>query len=287
VSAALRDALLRIAEDPQLDPAVAGVRVHVAHAPWPPVPVLFEPMLYLVVQGGKRLLAGEREVAYGPDTLVTLAADLPAMVEVTEASTQRPYLSLEVPVELDVLTALIAELPPRPRLDVPALGVHPLPEGVLEPALRLARLVEVPGDAAVLAPAARREILYRVLGTPGGDALRCLAVTDSALASVRHVMGWMQRHLDGPVPVEHLAAMASMSPSAFHRHFRQATGTSPTSYHKVVRLHAARRRLAARAGTVSAIAAEVGYVSASQFSREYKRAFGTTPSADAAAFRVG
>jgi AraC-like DNA-binding protein len=260
--------------------------VHVARAPSAPVPVLFEPMLYLVFQGGKRLTVGGRDFTYGPDRLVTMAVDLPAVVAITEASAQTPYLSLEIPLDRSLLASLIAEMPPRDRLDVQPLSIHPLPPAVLEPALRLARLFDTPADARVLAAGAHREILYRVLSTPGGDALRSLAVTDSVLASIGTTTQWMQQHLDVAMPVEGLAAMANMSVTSFHRHFKQATGTSPVNYRKTVRLHEARRRLAGRTDTVSNIAAAVGYISPSQFSRDYKRAFGAPPSQEATEVRV-
>jgi transcriptional regulator GlxA family with amidase domain len=78
-----------------------------------------------------------------------------------------------------------------------------------------------------------------------------------------------------------------MSVTSFHRRFKQATGTSPANYRKTIRLHEAGRQLAARTDSVSNIAAAVGYISPSQFSRDYKRAFGSAPSQDATEFRIG
>lgn len=90
----------------------------------------------------------------------------------------------------------------------------------------------------------------------------------------------MRHHVDAPVEVAALASRAGMSVTSFHRHFKAATGTTPVDYHKRVRLHEARRLLAGRAETVSRVAAAVGYASPSQFSRDYKRAFGTPPADD-------
>lgn len=282
----IRARLVGAADDPAIDPSTAGVRLHIARAPWGPMPVMFERMLYLVFQGGKRLVIGGRSLTYGAGDLVTMAVDLPAIVEVTQASDRAPYLAVEIPLDLPELTSLIADMPPWVPADVPSVGIHPLPPSVLEPTLRLVRLMSTPADAKVLAAGLRREILYRVLSTPGGDALRVLVVSDSALASIGTVMRWMQRHLDSAIPVAALAAMANMSVTSFHRHFKKATGTSPLIYHKTIRLHEARRRLAARTDSVANIATAVGYVSPSQFSREYKRAFGSAPSRDTADLRI-
>lgn len=73
--------------------------------------------------------------------------------------------------------------------------------------------------------------------------------------------------------------MAGMSESAFHRTFRTVTGMSPIRFQKQLRLHEARVILAARAGDVTGVAHAVGYQSASQFSREYRRQYGVPPSA--------
>jgi hypothetical protein len=102
-----------------------------------------------------------------------MAVDLPAVAEVTEASAQAPYLSLEIPLYRPVLASLIAEMPPWHGLDVQPVGICPLPPSVLASTLRLVRLIGAPADAKVLAPGVCREILYRVLSTPAGT--RCEA----------------------------------------------------------------------------------------------------------------
>jgi AraC-like DNA-binding protein len=73
-----------------------------------------------------------------------------------------------------------------------------------------------------------------------------------------------------------------MSPSAFHRHFKAVTALSPLQYQKRVRLLHARTLLIARGRGVADAAFEVGYESATQFGREYARAFGLPPARDAA-----
>jgi AraC-like DNA-binding protein len=71
-----------------------------------------------------------------------------------------------------------------------------------------------------------------------------------------------------------------MSSSAFYKHFKTVTMTTPLQYQKDLRLTEARRLLRAGQFTVSAAAFEVGYESPSQFSREYARKFGAAPSVD-------
>jgi AraC-like DNA-binding protein len=76
-----------------------------------------------------------------------------------------------------------------------------------------------------------------------------------------------------------------MSSSTFHSSFKAVTATSPLQYIKHVRLHKA-RALMIQDGLNAGIAAmQVGYESASQFSREYKRLFGVTPTGDVTTLR--
>ena len=76
---------------------------------------------------------------------------------------------------------------------------------------------------------------------------------------------------------EQLASEVNMSVSAFHHNFKAVTSTSPLQYLKSYRLHKARMMMIHDGMKASAAAMRVGYESASQFSREFKRFFGVTP----------
>ena len=71
-----------------------------------------------------------------------------------------------------------------------------------------------------------------------------------------------------------------MSASAFRKHFKAITTTTPLQYQKELRLTEARRLIRVGPHSVSSAAFAVGYESASQFSREYVRKFGKPPSLD-------
>jgi AraC-like DNA-binding protein len=73
--------------------------------------------------------------------------------------------------------------------------------------------------------------------------------------------------------------------SSFHQHFKAVTSMSPVQYQKVLRLQEARRLMLSQTNDARSAAREVGYVSASQFSREYARFFGSAPTRDIARLR--
>ena len=90
-------------------------------------------------------------------------------------------------------------------------------------------------------------------------------------------LAWLRENYSAEISVANLAREAGMSAPSYHVHFKEMTGSSPMQYVKAMRLHEARLMIA-RKGTVAQVAASVGYVSAAQFSRDFKRHFGRTAS---------
>ena len=266
-------------------PALARFRVRLSRRPTAPTPVMFEPMLYFVLQGGKRLTLGERSFEYHGGSLIVMSVDLPATGQVIKATDRTPYMALELLIDSAAVAALLPCIPERAAADAQAFSIDALPFSLLDPLTRLVRLFDESGDAAVLGPMIEREILYRVLQAPQGATLGQLARPGSRLARIGRAIVYMRAHVAEPLRVESLASIAGMSATTFHRHFKAVTSMSPLAYHKQIRLQEARRRLLAELGGTAEVAVSVGYGSASQFSREYKREFGSSPGRDAASHK--
>ena len=151
------------------------------------------------------------------------------------------------------------------------------------------RLLECLGDATearILGPQIVREIVYRVLCGEQGNALRALAVRHTHFARIGKVLRRVHTEFSCPLDVETLAEEASMSVSTFHHHFKAVTSTSPLQYVKTIRLHQARLLMVHEGLNAGVAAQRVGYESPSQFSREFKRLFGSNPSTEAARVRA-
>ena len=73
-----------------------------------------------------------------------------------------------------------------------------------------------------------------------------------------------------------MAAQVRMSRAVFHRKFKQSTSMSPIQFVKSMRLNHGAMSIASGMN-VNEVAMQVGYVSASQFSREFKRLYGQSP----------
>lgn len=249
-------------------------------------------MLAMVAQGTKRLSVGGTVHDYGAGQYLVASVDLPVSGHFIDASPGHPALGFglelrpEVVAEL-MLTAAAAPFPrpARGESSPPAIAVGTISARLLDAALRMLRLLDHPRDIAVLAPMIEREILWLIMSDAQGATVRQLGLADSSLSRVRHVVRWMREHFAEALRVDELAELARMSPSAFHRAFHAVTSMSPIQYQKNIRLQEARLRLIANSGDVASVAYAVGYESPSQFSREYRREFGATPSGDAATLR--
>ena len=131
-----------------------------------------------------------------------------------------------------------------------------------------------------------REICYWLLAGPHGGDIARLAIANTSPQRVVCAVHSLRDRFRQAVPVEQLAAIARMSPSAFHRQFKALTSFTPLQYQKQLRLLEARRLLMSGAANAETASLEVGYESPSQFSREYARMFGAPPKRDTARWQA-
>jgi AraC-like DNA-binding protein len=244
---------------------------------------VYEPMINLILQGSKSMTVGEQMFDYDPATYFVMSVELPAVGVIRSDAAGEPYMAVALTLVPSILTELIADLPPGYAENRGnAFSVAAVTPELLDAWTRMLSLMVRPDDIAALAPAYEREILYRVLQGPHGAMLRAIAAPDSAIARMAAAIAWIRRNFNFPMRVEALADSAAMSVSAFHRHFKAATSLSPVQYQKRIRLMHARTLMVAKGYSVAAAAYNVGYESATQFSREYARLFGMAPLRDAA-----
>jgi transcriptional regulator GlxA family with amidase domain len=200
-------------------------------------------------------------------------------------------MALAMTLKPAAVATLLLEAATSDRLPVDAeatgIGVSTAPTELLEAVVRLVRLLDQPRDLPVLGPMAEKEILWRLLSSEQGHRLRQIGLADSRLSQIGRTMRWMRENYRETMPTEELARLAAMSVTSFHRHFRAVALMSPLQYLKQIRLQEARARLlASRGHDVASVGHEVGYDSPSQFSREYKRAYGSPPGEDARLLRA-
>jgi AraC-like DNA-binding protein len=289
----LRMELVRLLErrtgsDGRHETAIPQLTLYRFSEPTEPTVVLQEPAVYVVVQGRKQVTVGDETYVYDPSQYLAVSVDLPAVGNVVEATPDEPYLCMTLAVDPRELAALIVESgqrSPRDDHDGRALYVSALRAPLLDGFLRLVRLLDTPQDVPVLAPLVLRELHYRLLQSEQFGRLAQIAIGDGRLRRVSGAIAWIKEHFAEPLQIDALAKRANMSPSALHSHFKAVAAMSPIQYQKRLRLQEARKLLLSGGTSAEAVAYEVGYASASQFSREYVRLFGQPPRRDAERLR--
>ena len=142
-----------------------------------------------------------------------------------------------------------------------------------------------PDDSRILGPQIVREIIYHVLRGNLGGNLRALAAPDSHFGRISRVLNRIHADYASHYDIGTLARDAGMSVAAFHTRFKAITSSSPLQYLKNIRLNKARMLMVNDGLNAGGAAVKVGYESASQFSREFKRLFGDGPARVAADMR--
>jgi len=241
-----------------------------------------EPILGIVVQGKKEVLLSEEIYRYGVAQYLVVSVDLPLGGCAIKATPAQPYLGFKLDLDPVQLCDIIAQTNPGmgKKESVRGWFISTADPSLIDCAIRLTRLLDAPQDIPFLAPMIIREIYYRLLVGEQGEAVRQIATSGSTMQRIAEVIKWIKANFTKPMRVEDLALAANMSPSSFHRHFKEVTSMSPLQYQKQLRLLEARHRMLAENADATHTAYQVGYESPSQFSREYSRMFGAPPMKD-------
>ncbi len=254
----------------------------------PRSPAVYEPSIVIIAQGRKRIYLADEVYTYDPYNYLVLSVPLPFDCE-TIASPQEPLLGVSISVDATIVSELLLEMDDNRVLSgsMPR-GIYStlLTEALIGATTRLLECLRNPLDGRILGPQIVREIIYRVLCGEQGGALRSLAARHSGFSQIAKVLKRMHTEFDAKFDIGTLADEANMSVSSFHSNFKAVTAASPLQYLKSVRLHKARILMTQDGVNVSTAASKVGYESASQFSREFKRYFGSTPGNEADRMRM-
>lgn len=266
-----------------MDTAIPGVRLARRTSPTPPCSVTYSPSIIVVAQGSKRVDLGANTFYYDSSRFLLTSLDLPALASVEAASEAEPCLAMIINIEMPLVRELLAQeewTGAEPSSNMSAMAVAEASPDFLDACCRLLRLLSNPGDIPIMGGLIQREIVYRVLRSAEGARLRAIATQGEQGHRTAKAIAWIRTNFHQPLRMEELAQVAGMAVSTLHHHFRALTAMSPLQYQKQVRLQVARSRMLMDGIDANAAAFEVGYESASQFSREYSRFFGQPPVRD-------
>lgn len=244
---------------------------------------IHKPSLCIVVQGMKEVLLSQELFRYGPADYLVASVNLPINGQVTEASSEVPYLALKLEFTPSEIFEVLREFQmgvDKKENAKRGMYVSKIEPSLLDAVTRLARLLDTPKDIKILAPLIVKEIIYRVLQGEHGGMLKQIAIEGSSTHQISDVIEHIMNNYEKSFKIEELAEIAKMSISSLHRHFKEITLMSPIQFQKQMRLQQARILLLSESADAADVAFQVGYESPSQFSREYSRMFGLPPKED-------
>jgi AraC-like DNA-binding protein len=279
----LRTLILRHAgPGPATPTLLQGVTLGVAHRSGIPRSGISEPSVAFVAQGAKRTVLNGRAYDYRAGQYLVVSINLPVIGHVLAATPDEPFVVVSLRLNPQTLAGLILESGSRTKApSFSGMAVSDATPDLLDPVVRLLSLLDRPVDQPVLEAAYEREVLWRLLTGEQGAIVRQIALADGSLAHVARVIAWIRGHYSETLRLEQLASLAGMSVSSLHRHFRAATSMTPVQFQKQIRLQEARTLLLSGSPDIAEVGYLTGYDSPSQFSREYRRAFGQPPGRDA------
>jgi AraC-like DNA-binding protein len=289
-TSALAHAIGRFAQtDGDHTTAISALTLHRRKAPTEPLHCIYNLGLGVVAQGDKQVLLGGESINYGPGQSMLTTIDLPVISHVTRASPSEPFLGMMLTLDARSILQIASEMderrPPRDHT-YRSISFEALDSALLDPLVRLVKLLGEPALVPQLAALVQQEITVRLLTGPHGPQLRHLVTTGSPGQQIAKAVAWLKQNFVRALKGDDLADRAHMSASTFRQHFRALTGVSPLQYQKQLRLQEARQLMLNENLDAGSAAVRVGYESASQFSREYSRLFGAPPQRDITRMRV-
>ncbi len=248
-----------------------------------PISRVNETSVCLVLQGEKQMTLGQKQFRYGENYYILSAIDLPVTGQVVKASTDKPYLAIKLSFHPREWLGVVEEMGELPKFDKTkrrAMNVSEAQSELVQAFHRLINLMDEPHHQKMLAPIIKKEIIYWLIVGPLGPMLTQMLTKNQHGQQMRQVIQYMIDHYSKSYTIQDLAAKANTSVATFHRYFKEMTTLTPIQFQKQVRLQEARQSVLRNQDTITEIAFQVGYDSPSQFSREYTRYFGQSPSLD-------
>ncbi len=270
----------RLTQDGMVETGIKGVRLFRVTQAIPCAPAVYEPTVVVILNGQKEAILEGDKYVYDNSQYLCCTVSLPVEAGTPQASDEEPLLGVYISLDTKVMTELAIEMEnaigaikmPKSSSQPQGLSLANWDNSFSEALLRLVQL-EDSMDIAILGEQRLREVYYAVLkGDAGISARRAFGVGNEIARSINY----LSLNLANNVTIDELASRVGMSRAVFHRKFKQATRMSPIQFMKAMRLNNAAMKIAAGMN-VSEAAMAVGYVSSSQFSREFKRMYGQSP----------
>lgn len=259
---------------------IKGLIIRHSDRPFSYEGIIQEPSICIVLTGEREVQLGDQCYQFNSQHYMFCPVNVPMCGEIKQATVNDPFLVMSLKIDIPTVQKILWQqttIPISKNESKDGFGRWKLDQNLGQAFERLLLLHENPKDIDFLAPLIQQEIYYRLLTGEQGQKLKQMASVDSNTHKIARATEYLRQHLQEIVTIETLAVLCGMSVSGFHSHFKKITTMSPLQYQKSLRLMEAKRLIVQENRLASEAAFQVGYESASQFSREYKRKFGCCP----------
>ena len=236
-----------------------------------------KPCIFFVINGEKHINIHSKDFLIEKGCYNITYIDYPISSYFSNISEDNPYLSIYLPVDNKIISEIIKDIENIPNNSFKGISSHKADESLLEAYERLIDLYEKQDNNTFLVELTLKEIYYRILTGPAGADLKSLFTSDSQSNKIYKAVEYITENYKDRLTINDIAAKVNMAPSTFFRVFKQITLISPLQYQKRLRLYEAQRLMLTESLTATEAAYNVGYESITQFTREYKKIFNSSP----------
>lgn len=243
---------------------------------------VYEPSLFVILQGAKIVTIGKKIITYDNSSFLISSTYLPISGRIVKASENEPFLSFKISFTLEEIFEAIKEFSITLDKNKSSLALcsYKINEELLDTVFRLFKLSKKGKDIETLLKMYKKELLYHLLITNKTIELLQLSFIEGNAYKISKAISFMNKDLYESLSIEEIAKRVNMSVSNFFKYFKTFTALTPLQYRKIQKLQEARRLMITQNMDISGAAFQVGYLSNSQFSREYTSYFGINPSLD-------
>ena len=262
------------------DTLLNGVKIYTTSKYDPLSPFIYDVCLILVLQGKKIGHLSQNTLVYDSKNYLVVPTTLPLECE-TYASKEEPFIGLIISIDKKMMYEIIDCVSKKEAINSKknSIGIFSdvVTEEIEDLTLRLLNILQSKEESKILGESLLKELFYRIAVGKNSSFLHKMFLDNNNEAKIARALKIIHTLCETNLDIPNLARQEDMSVSSFHTHFKKVTSHTPLQYIKKIRLNKAKDLIAKHNYQVVDAAYEMGYDSASQFSRDFKSYFGYPP----------
>ncbi|MBH0033533.1 MULTISPECIES: AraC family transcriptional regulator [unclassified Pseudoalteromonas] len=244
-------------------------------------------LLFCAMLSGKKVMhveSSQYHKAFLPHESFVLAPEQGVLIDFPQASMHAPTTCLAIEISKDKINAVANALNMQQNFAHDGLFEY-VPQLVhtqhnIQTQQLLERMVHLFSEQGAqrhyLIDLSLNELITRLLQQQSRELLLASCDKPRLKTKVSDALLYIEEHLSETLDINTLCKIACMSRSKFYQQFKLAFGTSPALWQQQLRLKKARTQLL-QGHAISKVCFDVGFNSASHFSRLFKQTFGIAP----------